>query len=120
QRLLNVPALVERRAARRRDDAHVGLDEARPAQRREALVLQEAQQLRLQLQRHVAQLVQEQRAAVRGLDQARLAALRRRVRALLVAEQLALDELLGDGRAVDGDQLTLAPAGLVDGVGEHL
>ena len=57
-------------------------------------VLQEAQQLGLQLGRHLADLVEEQRAALGLLDQPGawpLGAVR--VRAARVAEQLALDQL---------------------------
>ena len=56
-------------------------------------VLQEAQQLGLQRQRHVADLVEEQRAAVGQLDLADGLLRRARERALLVAEQLALEQL---------------------------
>ncbi len=115
QRLLDVSALVQRDAAGGGDDAHVRLDDARRSQRRESLVLQEPQQLGLQLDRHVADLVQEQRAARRRLDQADLARLRGRVGALLVAEQLAFDQLARDGRAVHRDQRPGAPRQVVDG-----
>ena len=67
--------------------------------------LERAQQLGLQVQRQLADLVEEERAAVRLLEGAPCARRDRAgERALLVAEQLALDELLGDGRAVDRDE----------------
>ena len=71
--------------------------------------------------RHVADLVEEQRAAVGQLDEADLAALRGRVGALLVAEQLALDQLARDRRAVDGDEACpVRPLCAWIGVREHL
>ena len=57
-----------------RDDAHVDLDLAAAAHARELAVLQHAQQLRLHRRRHVADLVEEERAAVRLLEAAAAAA----------------------------------------------
>ena len=56
-------------------------------------------------QRQLADLVEEERAAVRPLERRRRAPRSAPVNApLLVAEQLGLDERLGDGGAVDGDE----------------
>ena len=63
----------------------------------EALLLQHAQQLGLRGGRHVADLVEEQRAAVGLLEPADAAAIGAGEGALLVAEQLALQQRLGDG-----------------------
>ena len=52
-------------AVRRRDDAHVDRKRLRRADRPHLALLEHAQQLHLQRQRHVADLVQEERAAVR-------------------------------------------------------
>ena len=52
----------------------------------------------------IAHLVEEQRAAVGDLDQAELALARVGERAALVAEQLALDQRLGDRRRVELDE----------------
>ena len=71
-------------------------------------LLQEAQQLGLQRERHVADLVEEQRAAVGGLELARGLLGGAGEGARLVAEQLAFEQLLGNGRAVDGDERLLA------------
>ncbi len=69
----------------------------------------------------LADLVQEQRAAVRLLERALVRADRAGERALLVAEQLALDELLADRRAVHRDERALgARAAGVDGAGDQL
>ena len=88
-------------AVRGADHVHVHLDLSRAAQRRHAALLQHAQQPRLHGQRHVANLVQEQRATVRLHDLAHAAlAPRAGEGALFVAEQLGLDQRLGNGRAV--------------------
>ena len=104
-----VEVLAERAVAHRRleiavgggDDAHVDLDASRPPMRLELLFLQHAQQLGLQLRRHVADFVEEQRAAVGGFEEAWRACSVAPVKApLLVAEQLALQEIARHGRAV--------------------
>src|SRR5262245_33773706 len=51
-----------------RDDANIGLDRGAPADRGVFALLQYAQQSRLRLHRHVADLVEEQRAALRLLE----------------------------------------------------
>ena len=87
----------------------------------ELRVLEDVQQLGLQRRLHLADLVEEDRAGVRLLE---LADPRRRgagERALLVAEQLALEELRGQRRAVDLDERpVLARRPLVDGAGHQL
>src|SRR4030095_10092994 len=67
----------------------------------EPLLLQDAQQLGLELGLELADLVEGERAAVGELDPAALALGRAGERALLVAEQLALEQLLAERRAVD-------------------
>src|SRR5262245_16759860 len=91
-------------AVRGRDEASVDRDRARPAHAVEARLLERAQELRLGRERHLADLVEEERAAVRELEAAGLARRRARERALLVAEQLALEERLGNRRTVDLDE----------------
>ena len=54
--------------------------------------------------RQIADLVEEERAALRQLDLAGHAAIGAGERAALVAEELALDELDRQRRAVDGDE----------------
>ena len=60
----------------------------------------------LRLERHVEEpdLVEEERAAVGGLEEPRLARPRVRVRALLESEELALEERARDRGAVDLDE----------------
>jgi hypothetical protein len=55
---------------RRRDHAHVDRDRLRRADGPHLALLQDAQQLDLQRHRHVADLVEQQRAAVGRLEQA--------------------------------------------------
>ena len=67
-------------------------------------LLQHAQQLRLEPHRHVADLVEQQRAAVRRLEQSRCGAVRAGERALLVSEQLGFEQVLGHRGAIDRDE----------------
>src|SRR5690606_29100975 len=63
--------------------------------------LQHAQQLALQVERDLADLVQEDGAAVGELEAAYTVPMRAGERALHVPEELALEQLVGDRRAVD-------------------
>jgi hypothetical protein len=67
----------------------------RAADALELLLLQHAQQLHLRVERQLAHLVEEERAAVRQLEAADALLQRAGERALLVAEQLALDDARG-------------------------
>ena len=109
--LRNWPAADHRGeiAVRRGDEAHVGGQRLAAADALELALLHEPQQLALQRQRQLADLVEEQRAAVRRLDLADHARVGAGVRAALVAEQLALDERGRQRRAVDVDERRLAP-----------
>src|SRR5215831_15520215 len=86
------------------DETDVDWDRLRAADALDDALLKRTQQLRLRRQRKIANLVQEQRSARRLLDAANLAARRAREGALLVAEELALDEILRERSAVDGDE----------------
>ena len=87
------------------------------ADRPHALLLDDAQQLHLHVQRQVGDFVQEQRAALGGLDQALLVGDRAGEAALLVAEQLAFHQLGGDGAAVHRHERPVAArAGVVNQV----
>src|SRR3546814_12687812 len=86
----------------RGDDAHVGADRRAAANGGVLALLQHPQQAGLRLQRHVADLVEDQRAAGGLLEAAGGAHGGAGDGALLVAEQLAFDELARDrvvGRA---------------------
>src|SRR5206468_11867116 len=93
---------------------------AAPADAFDHARLEEAQELDLQRQRDVAYLVEEQGAALRELDLADIRFDRASERAALVAEQLGFEQVLGNGRAVNRDELALATALLVHGAGEQL
>ena len=96
-------------AVRRRDDADIDLDGAAATDALELALLEHAQELRLQRQRNFAHLVEQERAVVRQLEAA-LAALRRTgERPALMAEKLALDQVLRNGRAVHLDERLAAP-----------
>ena len=98
--------------------AHVDLDVPVASHAADAALLQGAQHLGLRRERHVADLVHEERASV-GLLELALALLDGRGEGpALVAEQFALDQFGGDGRAVDldergrrADALGVQPAG---------
>src|SRR5205085_8868500 len=85
---------------RRRDDADVHFHGARRAEALDFAFLEHAQDLGLRLRAHVADLVEEDRAAVALLELADLLLRCAGERSLLVAEELRLDQLLGNRRAV--------------------
>src|SRR5207245_6922440 len=100
---------------RGRHDADIDLERARSAEALELALLEHAQDLGLRDQREVGHLVEEERAAVREFEASFLASRGAREGALLVSEQLGLEERLGQRRAVDGDERTVAPSrALVD------
>ena len=88
----------------RGDDPHVGRLHLAPADAGELALLQHAQQAGLGVERHVADLVEEQRAAARLLELARHRPVGAGEGALLVAEELALDQVPRDRRHVDRDE----------------
>ena len=75
-----------------------------------------AQQLRLQVELQIADLVEEERAAVGQLELADLLAHGAGEGALLVAEERALDQLARNGSDVDGDE---RPVGLLGMAVDH-
>ena len=84
-----------------------GIERSPPTRVMRAL-LERAEHLGLRVEAHVADLVEEERAAVGLLELADALLRRARERALLVAEQLALDELGRDRGAVDLDERAVA------------
>ena len=105
---------------RRRHDAGTEGNGRLTADPDEAAVLDQAKQLRLQRRRHVADLVEEERAFARPLGIAEMALLRSGERAFLVAEDLALEKLGRDRRAVHRDEgLGAARRYLVQQPGRH-
>ncbi len=101
-------------------DAHIhlhGLVVAHPLQ---LAALDKAQQLGLQAQRHLADLVQKQRAPVGGLDAAHAPLHRAGKGAAGMAEELGLKQSFGNRRAVDGDKGLAASRGEpVQGLGHQ-
>ncbi len=67
----------------------------RRANRRDFVLLQDAQQFRLQFERHLADFVEEDDPALRGTEHAEAAPGRAGKRAFLVAEQLAFGQRRG-------------------------
>ena len=94
---------------------------SRTAHAVEAALLQHAQQVHLQLGRDVADLVEENRAAVGHLELAALLLAGAGEGAFFVAEQLAFEQRLGQRRAGDRhERLLRAVAGIVDGARDQL
>src|SRR5690606_23368371 len=91
---------------------------AEPAQR---ALLQDPQELHLGRERQLADLVEEERALVRLLEEPSLVGDRVGERAAPVAEELALEERLGDRAAVHGHEAPLlAGAAYVERAGHEL
>src|SRR5262245_59685425 len=102
---LALPDRLDRIGIGRGDDAHAHrLLDARTGTP-ELLLLQYAQELHLRGRRHLAELVEEQSAAIRELEAALAAIGRAGERAFFVAEDLALQQRFGNRRAVDRDEL---------------
>ena len=104
-----------------REDADVDLDRLVRADAGDLAVFQHPQQLDLRGQGHVAHLVEEHRAAVGVFELAHPIGRGVGKRALHVAEQLALQNVLAQRGAVQGHEgLVLPRAVLVDGLGDQL
>ena len=92
-------------AVGRGDQPHVDAQRARAAQPLELVLLQHAQDLRLRARAHVADFVEEQRAAVGLFEAADALLVGAGERALLVSEQLGLEQVLLQRRAVHLDEV---------------
>ena len=105
----------------RRDDTHVDpplTGAANPAHR---VIIQHAQQARLQLQRQLANLVQEQDAALRAFEGTRVIRVRAGEGTSLVTEQLALDQIGRNGAAIKHhERRTRAGADAVNEMRENI
>ena len=102
-------------AMRGGDDAHIAVARHVAADALVHALLQDAQQLHLHRQAHVADLVEEQRAALGDFESALAGGDGAGEGALLVAEQFALEQLGGNGAAVDGDERDAGGAGSTRG-----
>src|SRR5918996_2446030 len=96
-------------AVRRRDHADVDLDRHVRSDPLELALLENAQQLGLRAERHLANLVEEDRPLVRGLEAPLAHRHRAGERALLVAEQLRLEQGLRQRGAADLHQWMRIP-----------
>ena len=106
-------------AVRRGDDADIRPDRGVAADAGEFTLLQHAQELALDGERHLPDLVEEEGAAVALLEAADALGRGPGEGPLLVPEELALEQVLGDRGAVDGQQALLAALAVaVDGAGD--
>ena len=92
-------------AVGRGDQPDVDAQRPRAAEPLELVLLEHAQDLGLRARAHVADLVEEQRAAVGLLEPADALLVGAGERALLVAEQLGLEQVLLERRAVHLDEV---------------
>src|SRR5262245_8640426 len=99
------------------------VDAVRPtaSQPFELLLLQDAQQLRLKRQRNVSYFIQEQRPRVGHLETANFLRDGPGESAFLVPKEFALQQIKGDGSAIQLDErASAACAGIVNGTGDQL
>src|SRR5208283_1756620 len=89
---------------RGRDDASVALNLLPAPYSLEAFFLKKAQKLHLDRRWQFADLIEEERAPRGGLDMPFAQRVSTRERAFLVAEEFALEQVLRDRVAVDGDE----------------
>jgi hypothetical protein len=89
---------------RRADQPEVHVDDAIAADRPVFALLAAREQLGLEVRRHLADFIEQQRSALGHLEQAFLVHRRAGEGAFLVAKQLGLDEILRNGGAVDLDE----------------
>src|SRR6201981_1707707 len=88
---------------------------------REALFFQRSQHLRLRLQAHVANFIEEECASVGSLEFSFLASGGAGERSFDVSEEFALDQIFRDRRAIYlNESLVLAQALSMDGMRHHL
>ena len=105
----------------RADHADVHLPALLPTDPANGPRLERPEQLRLELERQGADLVEEERASVGQFEQPRLGRDGAGKGAPLVAEQLALEQVGRDGRAIDLDErLGGASAAVVNGARKQL
>src|SRR3989449_2611890 len=108
-------------AIRRGDHPHVYPNRAARPHGLELLLLENAEKLHLRLEGELADLVEEDRAAVSQLEAADAALQGAGKGTLHMPEQLTLDQARGDGAAVDLHQRAVATgAAVVDGAGDQL
>ena len=104
----------------RAGDAHVHQLGLRRAERQQLFGLDHPQQLGLRFERHVADLVEQERAAMGHAHDARLVALGAGECAAFEAEELTLQEVRRDRRAIHGHEAAAAPAQAMQLARHHL
>ena len=103
------------------DDADVDGESGGLAERGDLARLEEAEQLRLQVEAQLADFVEEEGAVAGAADEAGVVAVGAGERAAAVAEELAFEQVAGHGGAIEGDEgLPGAIGEVVDGAGENL
>jgi len=108
-------------AIRRGDDTHVDGDHARATDALHLPRFEHAQELGLKADVELADLIQEQRAAIGHLEAPLLAVGGASERAAFVTEQYAFDEIGRDGAAVLNDERSLRAFGrAMNGAGDEL
>src|SRR5580765_2692414 len=104
----------------RGNHANVDGDGLIAAHRRKALLVESAQDLRLRLQAHVADFIEEKRSPMSPLELAFLVGGSSRKRSFAVSEELALNQVFGNRGAVNFDEsLVLAQALRMDRMGHE-
>ena len=107
-------------AMRGRDDANVDRRRLRRTDRADGAFLQDPQQFHLQRDRHVADFIEQHRAALGRLKQADVVAGGAGEGAACMAEQFRFEQRFRDGTAVDGHERAIAPrTGAMDGLCEQ-
>src|SRR5437867_2325127 len=104
-----------------RDDAHVDLDRLHPAEPHELALLDHAKELRLRLERNVADFVEEDAALVGEVEKALFGIYRTGKGALHMAEERRLQQIGRQIAGVDGHERAIGPRGMgVNGAGNEL
>ena len=105
---------------RSRNYSNVDLLCFRTADRPYLVFLEYAQQFDLQAHRHIADLIEHQRAALGSLEEAFVRTCRTGEGAFFVPEQFRLEQVFGHGRAIDSRERSIvARAGTVNCLGEQ-
>ena len=105
----------------RSDHSHIDFDRRARAHLRQFAFLQYAQQFYLGLKRQLAHFVEKKCAAVRELDSSGLASQSAGEGSAHIAEEFGLDQIPGNGTAVDSDERAVVPAAVVmDRAGNQL
>ena len=99
----------EQIAVRRRHDADVRAERARGPQPLEGVLLQHAQEFRLQVKGQVADFVEEQRPSIGQLKAPEALRERPREGAFFIAEEFAFEQPTGNGGAVECDEGARVP-----------